>query len=131
MGLKTPAPASRSSTPSSRAAMGLQVHKVSHLLRVVNGDGSFQPAQGEVRTHLGIGAKFSEKVTFVVIDLDQSDFIVGLPDIAGFHMGLKGEPLRVHIKGQGRQTVAPTVIDAWGARTANAESKYSTPRRQP
>ena len=92
---------------------GFQVHKAAHLLRVMNGDGSFQHAQGEVRVHLQIGAAFCEKMTFVVIDLDQFDFIVGLPDITGFRMELKGEPMRIHIKGKGRQTVAPTVIGTW------------------
>ena len=92
---------------------GFQVHKAAHLLRVMNGDGSFQPAQGEVRVHLQIGTAFCEKMTFVVIDLDQFDFIVGLPDITGFRMELKGEPMRIHIKGKGRQTVAPTVIGTW------------------
>ena len=76
---------------------GLTVHSAAHHLRVMSGDGSFQSAQGEVRVLLNIGASFSEKITFVVINLDQFDFIIGLPDINGFRMELRGDPMRIHI----------------------------------
>ena len=89
---------------------GLTVHSASHHLRVLNGDGSFQSAQGEVRVFLNIGASFSEKITFVVINLDQFDFIIGLPDINGFRMELRGDPMRIHILGTKKKIVAPTVI---------------------
>ncbi len=96
---------------------GLQVHVPSHrLMRVMNGDGSFQEAQGEVTLYMYIGARFCERVTFVVIDLDKFDFIMGLPEIEGFRMELKGEPLQIHVYGKPRRkagppkTVAPAVI---------------------
>ena len=92
---------------------GLTVHSASHHLRVLNGDGSFQSAQGEVRVFLNIGASFSEKITFVVINLDQFDFIIGLPDINGFRMELRGDPMRIHILGTKKKIVAPTVIGSW------------------
>ena len=96
---------------------GLKVHVPSHrLLRVMNGDGSFQEAQGEVTLFMHVGARFVERVTFVVIDLDKFDFIMGLPEIEGFRMELKGEPMRIHIYGSAQRkggppkTVAPAVI---------------------
>ena len=92
---------------------GLTVHSAAHHLRVMNGDGSFQSAQGEVRVFLNIGASFSEKITFVVINLDQFDFIIGLPDINGFRMELRGDPMRIHILGTKKKIVAPTVIGSW------------------
>ena len=70
---------------------GFPVHQASHHLRVLNGDGSFQQAQGEVRVCLNIGESFKEKITFVVINLDQFDFILGLPEITGFRMELRGD----------------------------------------
>jgi len=54
-----------------------------------------------------------EKITLVVINLDQFDFIVWLPDIMGFLMELRGDPMRIHILGTRRRTLAPTVIDTW------------------
>ena len=96
---------------------GLQVHQPTHrLMRVMNGDGSFQAAQGEVTLFMHIGTRFCEKVTFVVIDLDKFDFIMGLPEIEGFRMELKGEPMQIHIYGPRQhkagppKTVAPAVI---------------------
>ena len=92
---------------------GFPVHQASHHLRVLNGDGSFQPAQGEVRVCLNIGESFKERITFVVINLDQFDFILGLPDITGFRMELRGDPMRIHILGNKKRSVAPTVIGSW------------------
>ena len=70
---------------------GFPVHQASHHLHVLNGDGSFQQVQGEVRVCLSIGESFKEKITFVVINLDQFDFILGLPEITGFRMELRGD----------------------------------------
>lgn len=92
---------------------GITVHQASHHLKVMNGDGSFQSAQGQVSVFLNIGESFQEKVTLVVINLDQFDFVIGLPDIVGFRMELRGDPMRIHILGAHRRTVAPTVIGSW------------------
>jgi hypothetical protein len=91
----------------------IPVHQASHHLKVMNGDGSFQTAQGQVSVLLNIGEFFKEEVTLVVINLDQFDFIVGLPDIMGFGMELRGDPMRIHILGAKKRTVAPAVIGSW------------------
>jgi hypothetical protein len=96
---------------------GFPVHQASHHLRVLNGDGSFQQVQGEVRVCLSIGESFKEKITFVVINLDQFDFILGLPEITCFCIELRGDPMRIHILGGKRRTVAPTVIGSWASRS--------------
>jgi hypothetical protein len=92
---------------------GITVHQTSHHLKVMNGDGSFQSAQGQVSVFLSIGESFQEKITLVVINLDQFDFVIGLPDIMGFRMELRGDPMRIHILGARKRTVAPTVIGSW------------------
>jgi hypothetical protein len=92
---------------------GFPVHQASHHLRILNGDCSFQQAQGDVRVCLSIGESFKEKITFVVINLDQFDFILGLQDITGFRMELRGDPMGIHILCNKKHTVAPTVIGSW------------------
>jgi hypothetical protein len=113
---------------------GFPVHQASHHLRVLNGDGSFQQAQGEVRVCLNIGESLKEKITFIVINLDQFDFIIGLPDIVGFRMELRGDPMRIHILGARKRTVAPTVIGSWedgsGQRRVHVLDDSSTTLRQ-
>ena len=113
---------------------GITVHQASHHLKVMNGDGSFQSAQGQVSVFLSIGESFQEKVTLVVINLDQFDFVIGLPDIMGFRMELRGDPMRIHILGARKRTVAPTVIGSWedghGQRRVHVLDDSSTTLRQ-
>jgi hypothetical protein len=47
------------------------VHQGSHHLKVMSGDGSFQAAKGQVSVFLSIGESFQEKITLIVINLDQ------------------------------------------------------------
>jgi hypothetical protein len=100
----------------------------------MNGDGSFQAAQGQVNVFLSIGESFQEKITLVVISLDQFDFVIGLPDITGFRMELRGDPMRIHILGARNRTVAPTVIGSWeggsGHRRVHVLDDSSTTLRQ-
>ncbi len=51
--------------------------------------------QGQVSLFLSIGESFQEKVTLVIINLDQFDFVIGLPDIMGFRMELRSDPMRI------------------------------------
>jgi hypothetical protein len=44
---------------------GIPVHQGSHHLKVMNGDGSFQAAQGQVSVFLSIGESFQEKITLI------------------------------------------------------------------
>jgi transposase InsO family protein len=113
---------------------GIPVHQASHHLKVMNGDGSSQSAQGQVSVFLNIGESFQEKVTLVVINLDQFDFVIRLPDIMGFRMELRGDPMRIHILGARKRTVAPTVIGSWedghGHRRVHVLDDSSTTLRQ-
>jgi hypothetical protein len=113
---------------------GIPVHQASHHLKVMNGDGSFQSAQGQVSLFLSIGESFQEKVTLVVINLDQFDFVIGLPDIMGFRMELRGDPMHIHVLGARKRTVAPTVIGFWedgnGQRHVHVLDDSSTTLRQ-
>ena len=65
-------------------------------MRARNGDGSEQPAM-----KMAIRDSFCAEFTFVVIDLDKFDFIIGLPDIERERMELSASPLCIVIKGRG------------------------------
>jgi hypothetical protein len=68
-------------------------------LRVRNGDGTSQLAAGQVKTKIQVGPRWNAELTFIVIDLEKFDFIIGLPDIIGCRLELQTDPVRIVAKG--------------------------------
>ena len=112
--------ASRSFISARMAAeLGVPIRSSSRPIRVSNGDGSFQIAAGETTVALRIGPRFQQYFTFVVIDLAQYDYIIGLPDIAAYKLELRCEPVRVVAKVGGQAVELPLTFED-GATTTKA-----------
>ena len=101
------------------AELGVPIRSSSRPIRVSNGDGSFQIAAGETTVALRIGPRFQQYFTFVVIDLAQYDYIIGLPDIAAYKLELRCEPVRVVAKVGGQAVELPLTFED-GATTTKA-----------